>query len=215
VDFLSYNIAIVLAPILYVLIHFKNLRIHHHARWVISGSLVLSLLVMLVDIPVLTNLIQSGHVSLSLFLLIMFAGVFKRTSVFYKRLLLVRGDLAIIAFIFLIPHGIGRLDLALTGYNITGLFAMIIMLPLTLSSFMVIRKRIRPDRWKKLHKLAYVAYLMIYIHLGFTLFLNPVNVYMDFSRDSILYHGLFLIYISLKIVRMIEKKQATSNKTSP
>ncbi|OHE25156.1 MAG: hypothetical protein A2Y45_08675 [Tenericutes bacterium GWC2_34_14] len=167
---------------------------------------MLTTLVIFIDIPVLSFIIDGGHLSLALFILIMFAGVMLKSWIPYKKILLVRGDLAIIGFIFLLPHGINRLSLALSGYNMSGLFAAIIMLPLTISSFITIRKKIRPDRWKKLHKLAYVAYFLIYIHLGFDVFLDSTYGYVKFSPNSILYHSLLLIYIVLKIMRIKQKK---------
>ncbi|RJX26460.1 MAG: hypothetical protein C4537_02550 [Acholeplasma sp.] len=204
--FLTANLSIILALLIYALIHFYNKWIHKQARWFIIGSLLLATLVLFVDIPLLTFIIDRGHLTLAFFILIMFAGVMKKTWVPYKKILLVRGDLAIMGFIFLLPHGIERLSLALGGYNTSGLIAGIIMIPLTLSSFMPIRKKIRPDRWKKLHKLAYVAYLMIYFHLGFDVFIDASNGYISLSPNSILFHLLFVTYLVLKILRIREKK---------
>jgi DMSO/TMAO reductase YedYZ heme-binding membrane subunit len=204
--FLNANLSILIALILYVPIHFFNMWIHKKARYFILGALILSILVIFIDVPLLSFIMDSGHLSLAFFILIMFAGVMVKSWVPYKKILLVRGDLAIIGFIFLIPHGINRLSLALSGYNMSGLFAAIIMLPLTISSFITIRKNIRPDRWKKLHKLAYVAYFLIYIHLGFDIFLDSTYGYVNFSPNSILFHILILIYIGLKIMRMKQKK---------
>lgn len=183
-------------------------RSFHHIRgWLFLGSLILSTFVMFIEIPLIFSLIDSGHLSLSFFLLVMMAGVIPKRHIIYKKLLLVRGDLAILGFIFLLPHGIHRLSLALYGYNTSGLIAAIIMIPLTLSSFLVIRKKIRPDRWKALHKLAYLAYLMIYIHLGFDLSINPNHFYLDISPNSLLFHVFFMAYLVLKITSIIHKKK--------
>lgn len=204
--FLTANLSIFIAIILYGVIHFWNKWIHKEARWFILGSLLLSTLVLFVEIPFLTFVIDRGHLTLAFFILIMFAGVMKKTWVPYKKILLVRGDLAIMGFIFLLPHGIERLSLALGGYNTSGLIAAIIMIPLTISSFMSIRKKIRPDRWRKLHKLAYIAYLMIYFHLGFDVFIDASFGYIEISPNSIVFHLLFITYLVLKILRIREKK---------
>lgn len=204
--FLTANLSIFIAIILYFVIHFWNKWIHRQARWFILGSLLLSTLVLFVDVPFLTFIIDRGHLTLAFFILIMFAGVMKKTWIPYKKILLVRGDLAIMGFIFLLPHGIERLSLALGGYNTSGLISAIIMIPLTISSFMTIRKKIRPDRWRKLHKLAYVAYLMIYFHLGFDVFIDASNGYIALSPNSIVFHLLFITYLVLKILRIREKK---------
>ena len=200
-NFVISNVSIILALVIYACVHVYNSWIHKHNTWFFIVAFILSILVVFIEIPFLSLLIDKGHLSLGIFLLVMFAGVLRKKWIVYKKLLLIRGDLAILGFIFLIPHGVHRLSLALSGYQSTGLIAAIIMIPLTISSFMFIRKKIRPDRWKKLHKLAYIAYLMIYIHLGFDININPSSFYVDFGTHSILYHLLFLSYVVLKIYR--------------
>lgn len=204
--FLTANLSIISAIILYIIIHFFNTWIHKNTRYLIFGFLVLSALVIFFNIPVLSFMIDGGHLSLAIFIIIMFAGVMKKTWIPYKKILLIRGDLAILGFILLLPHGINRLSLALSGYNTSGLIALVIMLPLTISSFMSIRKKMRPQRWKMLHKFAYVAYLFIYIHLGFDIFLDVEYGYINFSPNSILFHMLLLLYVVLRIMRVTQKK---------
>lgn len=204
-NFFISNLSIGLAFVIYLLLHFQNKWIHKHNTWFLLLGLLLSIILVFIDLPVLSLLVNNGHLSMSLFMLVLFAGVFQRKWIVYKKILLVRGDLAILGFIFLIPHGINRLSLALSGYQSTGLIAAIIMIPLTISSFMFIRTRIRPDRWKKLHRLAYIAYLLIYIHIGYVISLNPSNFYVLIASDSILFHLLFILYIALFILKKYMK----------
>lgn len=204
--FIQSNFAIFLAIFLYALIHFFNRFLHNNIRWFILGSLLLSIISYAIDIPFLSRFIDSGQLSLALFILVMLTGILKKKSIYYKRLLLFRGDLAILGFIYLLPHGFNRLSLALNGYNTSGLFAMIILLPLTITSFMTIRKKIRPDRWKKLHLLAYVAYLFIYMHIGFTAFITQDFYSVSINEDRILFHLLFVVYFIIKIVQVYQKK---------
>jgi len=200
------NLGLYLAILFYIAIHFKYRFIHQHLRYFITLALLLVTFVMLFDVKVVNTLIESGHISLALFLLVMFAGVFGKKSLFYKRILLVRGDLAIIGFILLIPHAIKRLPLALYGYNFTGMIAGIIMLPLIVTSFMSIRKKMRPKNWKNLHKLAYLAYFMIYIHIGFDFSIRQSNPYIFFSDNSLFYHLLFITYLFSKSYFIIQKR---------
>lgn len=200
------NLALGLAIVFYIAIHFGNRYIHKYAKIFISVSLLIVTLVIFIDLNQVNKLIESGHISLAIFLLVMFASTFGKRNTFYKKILLVRGDLSIIGFIFLLPHAIKQLSLALYGYNFTGIIAMLIMFPLTISSFMTIRKKIRPDRWKKLHKLAYIAYMMIYIHIGFDISIHQSNPYIFISQNSYLYHVLFAIYLISKIYFVIQKR---------
>src|SRR5690554_3559262 len=115
------NLAILLAIIFYVIIHFYNRFIHTYTKYFILSALIINIIVLLFDINPIDQIIESGHISLALFLLVMFASTFGKKSFLYKKILLVRGDLAILGFILLIPHGLNHLSLALYGYNFTGI----------------------------------------------------------------------------------------------
>lgn len=92
-DFIISNLSIILVLVIY--------------------AFILSLLVIFIEIPLLSQVIDKGHLSLGIFLLVMFTGVYRRKWTVYKKLLLVRSDLAILGFIFLIPYDVHRLSLAL------------------------------------------------------------------------------------------------------
>ncbi|MEC9485057.1 MAG: ferric reductase-like transmembrane domain-containing protein [Candidatus Izemoplasma sp.] len=149
--------------------------------------------------------ITSGGMSFALFYLVMLTGAFNRGSKPYIIFMQVRREMALIGFIFLIPHASTRLNLALNGYNFTGLIAFIIMVPLVITSYPLIRKQLSRQRWLQVHKMAYIVYLMIYIHLGFTLIaFNGLQV--SYAEDSLLYHIAFLVYLFMKSKNRIYPK---------
>lgn len=153
--------------------------------------------------------ITGGGLSFALFYLVMLTGAFKKKSKPYIMFMQVRREMALTGFIFLIPHGLSRLNLALNGYNFTGLIAFIIMIPLVITSYPLVRKRMSRKHWLQVHKLAYIVYLMIYIHLGFTLILfNGLRV--SFAQDSLLYHLAFVCYLALKVKNYIYPKIKTA-----
>jgi DMSO/TMAO reductase YedYZ heme-binding membrane subunit len=149
-------------------------------------------------LELLERFLQSGHLSLALFLLVMFTGVLPKKSKTFKVLMQVRGQLAILGFIFLLPHAFNKLSLALAGYNSTGLIAFILFIPLVFTSFMPIRKKMDPKHWKKLHQLSLVTYFMLYLHLGFDILIGNTFSF-TFSRYSLLYHLLLVLYISMRL----------------
>ncbi|TVP84602.1 MAG: hypothetical protein EA375_06335 [Acholeplasmataceae bacterium] len=208
-DFILRNLGVLLLPFIYALFYFFSPHIHKHAYRYEIGALLLVLLVPVLETlfsaqsVVYDRLIVSGHLSLSLFLLVMFAGVLKKKTVLRKPLDRVRGDMAILAFILLLPHAQSRLDLALRGYNSTGLVAFVLFIPLVLTSFMFIRKRMRPASWKLLHKLSYITYFMIYLHLAFIISLQPGNVYILAARHGLVYHLLLLTYLVLRLINVV------------
>lgn len=205
-DFLTYQLGILSAFIFFAIIHVWGRFIHKHASIILWIVFILSVSSVFIDIPVLSEYIESGHGSLGLFMLIIVAGILPKKSVFYKDLLLVRGHIAVMGFILLLPHGLERLSLALAGYQTSGLIAMLTMIPLTITSFMFIRKKMKPIHWKRLHKLSYVAYLLIYIHIGFIIFISSSTSYIRLIEDAILYHLFAVIYIFFKTRKFILNK---------
>lgn len=212
-EFIVKNLGVLLVPILFVLIYFFSRHIHRNQYKYEIGAFILANFVILIQprffniqIPFLNILITSGHLSLSIFLLVMFTGVLKKNSKAKKALSQVRGELAVIGFIFLLPHAFARLALALSGYNMSGLFAFIIFIPLVVTSFMVIRKKMNPKHWKNLHKLGYVAYFLIYIHMAFNVSLNPDFRYIRFDPYALLYHMILMLYIVLRVIYVVLPK---------
>jgi len=211
--FISDNLGILLAPLIYLFVfyfgkHFKKNAYYYELVILLFISLITLVGLGILGFRLLTieKFLNSGHLSLGFFLLVMFAGVLAKKSKPYKVLLFVRGELAIMGFIFLLPHGLTKLSLALSFYNFTGLIAFILFIPLIYTSFMPIRKKMNPKHWKKLHTLSYVAYMMLYIHLGFDIFIGS-TFYFALARNSILYHVLFLLYFIVKGYQLILKKR--------
>ncbi len=116
--------------------------------------------------PVWYAVLYQGHLTFPFFILVMFAGALKPKSKPKITLMKVRRELAIIGFLFLIPHAIYLVWLALSNLNPTGTLSFLIMLPLFITSFTQIRKKMHPTAWRKLHKWAYPAYALIYLHLA-------------------------------------------------
>jgi sulfoxide reductase heme-binding subunit YedZ len=216
VDFILSNLGVLLVVPFYFLIHYLRKSIHQHPFYYEIGALVLAILIIIhnqlgLNFGVINVLFNSGQIALSLFLLVIFTGAFKKTSKIRKTLELARGEIAVIAFILLLPHGLKNSSLALSGYNSTGLIANILMIPLVLTTFMFIRKRMKPRDWKNLHKLSYIAYLMIYIHIAFDINLNPANPFFRFSSYAVLYHLMLILYL---VLRYYSKHSKTNLKVS-
>jgi len=218
-DFLLSNSGVILALFIFLFVFHAGKYLHKYQYIFELGALLLSIIVYLSQPQVFNfnlgfvgSMISSGHLSLAFFLLVMFTGVFKKNSKAKKALSLVRAELAIIGFIFLLPHGLSRLELALSGFNLSGLFAFMIFIPLIVTSFMFVRKKMNPKHWKQLHKLAYVAYFFIYIHLAFNIYINPNYGYFIPDADALLYHFILLLYVTLRVIFVIIPKHQKKEK---
>ena len=202
--FLEYSLSVLLIiPLLLVLVPFRKF-IHKHENEVYIISIVMVGFILLNNHyvwinPIFYSYIDRGLISFGLFFLVMFTGALKRKSKPNIMLMQVRREMALLGFIFLIPHSLRRLSLSLSGYNPTGLIAMLIIIPLVITSYPLIRKKMTFPTWKKIHKAAYVVYLMIYIHLGFTIYFSN-GIHISFAQYSLLYHIGFGLYLIFKVI---------------
>jgi DMSO/TMAO reductase YedYZ heme-binding membrane subunit len=140
--------------------------------YIITG--VVSVLLLLVGFASKGNVALESFLPSGFFIIVMYLGVFSRTH----KLRPIRRQLSIIACILIAPHiFIYLLELftnlfqmgdmyTLLSY-LVGVLTVIIMIPLFITSFIKVRKKYSVQSWKKLHRLSYVAYLLIYVHIVF------------------------------------------------
>ncbi|MGD9887413.1 MAG: ferric reductase-like transmembrane domain-containing protein [Bacilli bacterium] len=150
--------------------------------------------------------INQGFLGFSFFYLVMLAGALKNQTNLRKKLIGVRKEYSILGFLSILPHAIGKLLLGLTG-ELTiawfGIATFIIMIPLFITSFSFIRRKMSPKSWSSLQKLAYVIYLLIMVHL----IVNYTKII-----GLIIYILLFTIYITFKLVYEIRKYRVKMSK---
>jgi len=200
---------------LVMMVYFFGKHIHRNEYKYYLGVLIFVTLLTLgllleMNLWIFQALIVEGHLSFSLFTIVMFGGAFLVKTKPKRYLMQIRREFALIGFLFLIPHGIYRLSLAINGYNFTGLVAFFIMIPLVIVSYPKIRKKIGSLTWKRIHKMAYVVYFLIYIHVGFRLFIGESFRQFSFLLDAWPYHVIFILYLVLKIrVVFVHKRKIT------
>lgn len=151
------------------------------------------------NLPVSTP-VNQGFLGFAFFYVVMITGVFKRDGEPFKRLNSVRSFYSIIGFIILTPHAIFYIidKFANNGlFDIIGLIAYLVMIPLFITSF---QKIDRPEvlfKWKKLQRFAYLAYLLIFIHL----------IIVSDMPNTVLYIVLFAPYIFYKPYHFIKHEK--------
>lgn len=151
------------------------------------------------------NFITLGFVALAFFMVVMYAGVLDKGTL-RKRLFMVRAELAVLGTIFLVPHFIAYSGLILNYIGIfkgpltyyIGLLTGILIVPLAITSLTFIRKQMTFKQWKALHKLAYIVYGLIAVHLIIQ------------QTDRMWYYIiLFGLYGCLKLLAVIKKPKPT------
>ena len=176
----------------------KFIHKHNYVIYAISG--IITLIFSGED----ANIITLGYVPLSYMIVVMYTGVFQKGFI-KKRLMMVRAENAIIGFIFLLSHAIGFLEFYLDYGNIfenivplIGLAAFILSIPLFVTSFRFIRKHFKYSEWKLLHKLAYLFYLLLLVHM---ILIN--------NDRLIFYIFLFGVYFILKFYDIQKSNKKT------
>jgi len=141
------------------------------------------------------NIVTNGLIGYGLMLVVMFAGVFPNKWLISKRLKTNRGVFSILSFIMISPHALGHIFKILGGVNLFGIVAYAIMVPLTLISFKVIRKEIKPKEWRNIQKAAYVIYVSLFTHL----------IYVSAWENRVVYVVIAVLYLNNKIIKELIK----------
>ncbi|MFT8348268.1 ferric reductase-like transmembrane domain-containing protein [Clostridium saccharoperbutylacetonicum] len=168
-----------------------------------------------------------GLISISFFILVMYAGALNTRWSITKKLLSIRAELAILGSIMLLPHGIiyfarflilklpkimseGSFPLLYFSYIAVGIIGFIIMIPLFITSIRKIRYKIKGMRWKKLQRWAYLFYILAYGHILLVL-LNEKE--LDWLRLS-MYTIIFGSYMTLRLLKSKNAAQVKALKLS-
>lgn len=163
------------------------------------------------------NTFSRGTISLALFTIVMFTGVLNNSSNIKKKLMSIRGELSIIACIITLGHNIlygmfyfptfftnpSKLSTFKLIATSISLLMIILMLPLMITSFRFVRKKMGYKTWKNIQRTAYLFYGLIYIHI---LFLFIPKLQSGKFLDLLIYSLIFISYYPLRIFKYIKDK---------
>lgn len=170
----------------YLPTYLKKSKVVLYAIFIILGVLSIVFRDVAITVP-----INQGFLGFSFFYIVMIIGVFNKDSKVFKNLYSVRSIYSIIGFIILTPHAIFYIIDKFTDnglFDIVGLLAYLVMIPLFITSFQNIDNPEVKFKWKKFQRFAYVAYLLIFVHL----------IIVSSVPNSIMYLVLFVPYILYK-----------------
>jgi DMSO/TMAO reductase YedYZ heme-binding membrane subunit len=142
---------------------------------------------------------MKGFLGLSFFYIVMVTGALPKKSKIKKSYMSLRREYSILGFIVITPHALNYIVQWINGTRSIewfGFIAFVIMIPLFITSFVKIRKKMKPKNWKRLQSLAYIIYILLFIHL----ILNYSK-----SINLVLYLIIFITYFVLKIYTEIIK----------
>lgn len=165
----------------------------------------------------LVNLFKRGALSTAMFVVVMYLGALDVKRPMVRKLMGIRGQLSILACILTLGHNIiyGRkyfvalfthptemkpqtLAAAILSVVMIGL-----MLPLMATSFRAVRGKMKGRDWKKLQRLAYGFFALIYLHV-MVLF---VSKFHKKYLDILFYTVIFGVYLVLRVAKAAKRKK--------
>ncbi|WP_317316882.1 hypothetical protein [Peptostreptococcus russellii] len=175
----------------------------------------------------LQSSIVSGALGGSIFIIVMYMGVFTNKTKFEKRLRKNRAELSIIATILTLPHNSYYLLNYLFNLKsimqtrglilwtclmalVAACFAIIIMIPLFVTSFNKYKKKVGKS-WKEIQEFAYIFYAMLFIQILMIYLSRPSS--LSRNINLVFYSVLFGTYSILKIYAIREKKKLKISST--
>lgn len=159
------------------------------------------------------NMFRRGTIGTALFVVVMYMATLKNGSTAIKTLMPVRGQLSIIASIMCLCHNIffgrtyfimmfvepGNMSAIQLTAGILSIILIAIMVPLFLMSFPVIRKKMNPKKWKKIQRLAYVYYALLYVHIMVLMLPGTGHGYLEYAWNVTAYSIVFGAYAVLRL----------------
>lgn len=156
-----------------------------------------------------------------LFIIVMWTGAFPNGSKPVKYLFPIRRQLSIIASILTLGHNVAygktyfvRLLVSPASLSATTLAAavcslvmLLIMLPLFVTSFLSVRKKMRPKAWKRLQRSAYVFYGLLYCHILLLTLPNALAGKPAYLLTAFVYTSIFSSYAVCRIMKALTKKR--------
>ena len=142
-----------------------------------------------------TRIIQGGLLGYSFILVVMMVGVLPNKFIVTRHVKRNRGMLSILGFIFISSHVFLHIFELIGSINLLGIVSYVIMLPLTIISFRIIRNEIDPKDWFRIQKAAYLVYVLLFGHL----------IMVAQPNDKIIYAVLLTLYLNNKIIKELKK----------
>jgi len=169
------------------------------------GFFVLAVLSFILRYKLLfTEPINQGYLGFSFLYIVMFTGALKKKSKLRIKLMSIRREYSIIGFILLTPHSLKYLFEFFNKeirFEWFGVIPYLIMLPLFITSFMVIRKRMTQRAWVNIQRYAYIAYILIFIHLIIVAEIPNLAVYI------VLFVPYIILKLFIEITSYLKQKQ--------
>ncbi|MBF0982826.1 MAG: FMN-binding protein [Lachnospiraceae bacterium] len=175
------------------------------------------------------KIIQRGILAGSLFILVMLAPVLPKHFSGRKTIYLLRGEMAICASLITLAHnlafggkyfgalflGQGHISLMELHAAIVSCLMILLLIPLTITSFQTVRRKMQGKTWKKVQNWSYFFYLLLYLHIFFIYQGALIRGKGEYFFTLMLYSFLFGFYGFLRIRQYRVQKETREKKAFP
>ena len=175
------------------------------------------------------KIMQRGVLAGSLFIWVMIAPVLPKSFSGRKTIYLLRGEMAICASLITLAHnlafggkyfgalffGQGHISLMELHAAIVSCLMILLLIPLTVTSFQAVRRKMQAKSWKKLQNWSYLFYLLLYLHIFFIYQGALIRGKGDYFFTLMLYSFIFGFYGFLRIRQYRMQKESKEKKVFP
>ena len=165
----------------------------------------------------------------SLFIWVMLAPVLPKSFSGRKTIYLLRGEMAICASLITLAHnlafggkyfgalflGQGHISLMELHAAIVSCLMILLLIPLTVTSFQAVRRKMQGKTWKKLQNWSYLFYLLLYLHIFFIYQGALIRGKGEYFFTLMLYSFIFGFYGFLRIRQYRMQKESKEKKVFP
>ena len=175
------------------------------------------------------KIMQRGVLAGSLFIWVMLAPVLPKSFSGRKTIYLLRGEMAICASLITLAHnlafggkyfgalflGQGHISLMELHAAIVSCLMILLLIPLTVTSFQTVRRKMQAKTWKKLQNWSYLFYLLLYLHIFFIYQGALIRGKGEYFFTLMLYSFIFGFYGFLRIRQYRVQKETREKKAVP
>ena len=175
------------------------------------------------------KIMQRGVLAGSLFIWVMLAPVLPKSFSGRKTIYLLRGEMAICASLITLAHNLafggkyfgalffGQEHISLMELHaaIVSCLMILLLIPLTITSFQTVRRKMQAKSWKKLQNWSYLFYLLLYLHIFFIYQGALIRGKGDYFFTLMIYSFIFGFYGFLRIRQYRIQKEGKEKKTFP
>ena len=175
------------------------------------------------------KIMQRGILAGSLFILVMLAPVLPKSFSGRKTIYLLRGEMAICASLITLAHnlafggkyfgalflGHGHISLMELHAAIVSCLMILLLIPLTITSFQAVRRKMQAKTWKRLQNWSYLFYLLLYLHIFFIYQGALIRGKGEYFFTLMLYSFIFGFYGFLRIRQYRIQKESKEKKAVP